>query len=551
MEPSYPPPFTGDESDQEEEEESEEEQSIECEHCGCIDLQKLVSCSSSGCARLNRIFCRYCLECGEPSPCGKDGHSSCWDKHLPSKKLSKFKTHIQRPVVDGGRLENVFRAATEYHEQVKLHAKDRTARWFIVQKAITDKEDDYNIAADSYGTLVWTNRFQYLNSQDDSHWEPDTEQFPCLVSFIGKTGVGKSTLIRGLITLSKNVQKTDLETLETPVTRIRNLAQATQPTSAGVNLYRDPDTIGHSHPIFFADCEGFGAGAAPPGAAAVSGPYGDDPQPSEVQITSSLYSNSANGDGGEDSRSEAVSNLYARFLYSFSDVVCFVMNEMQSFAAEIERLLLFITKGFETALNQTPSKTLIFIFNQINDHWAAMMDPEKLKRKVFTDIHNVWVNSKSLAGIRQRKWAKEINTTEEFLGKYFQKIQFCYIPRRGNVRLEVIGDQYALLRRQISDASRFAADDRKGTWAHYNTEDLTNLFELAFNHFATQAGPFNFALAARKHNENPVNMEGHIMCLLKQAQSGSNLYVTYDFSKLVASAFVNHCLPRGEGIISK
>lgn len=314
-----------------------------------------------------------------------------------------------------------------------------------------------------------------------------------------------------------------------------------------MNLYNDIETSEDLNPIFFADCEGFGAGVASAGASevlAAPSSASSGPQSRRIKITSSLYS------GNEPhSRSEVVSTLYARFLYAFSDVVCFVSNDMQAFAAEIERLLLFVAKGYEATINQSPAKTLIYVFNQTPKHWPAMLDPEELKNIVLAEMRDVWTNSPVLEKIRSTEWASRINSTEEFLKKYFREIHFCYVPWKDKVSREILTEQYALLRRQITYGSLLAAKERKGTWASYSAEDLSSLFEMAFEHFAAQSTPFNFASAARKYDETPVNMEGHILCLLRQINLNSDLELVSDFPKVVASAFVRNCLPRGEGEI--
>ena len=102
-----------------------------------------------------------------------------------------------------------------------------------------------------------------------------------------------------------------------------------EPTSANVNLYADPRTLldasGHT-PLLFADCEGLDAGARVPRAEIARR------QPERIEI---LYDWIRHGRKrklawaqNEQTRGRqfTVKQLYPRILYTFSDVVVFVLK---------------------------------------------------------------------------------------------------------------------------------------------------------------------------------------------------------------------------------
>lgn len=100
------------------------------------------------------------------------------------------------------------------------------------------------------------------------------------------------------------------------------------PTSGDVHLYADPGTSNTNRPILYADCEGLQGGESLPGAArsarargkpsALRGKVGK-PQASSTNIQ---WANSPE----TKKREFAVMELYPRLLYTFSDVVVFVLR---------------------------------------------------------------------------------------------------------------------------------------------------------------------------------------------------------------------------------
>ncbi|KAF2736265.1 hypothetical protein EJ04DRAFT_522206 [Polyplosphaeria fusca] len=125
--------------------------------------------------------------------------------------------------------------------------EDQNTKWFglHVQKVNAD---------DHVTRLVETSQFTSLAEASMHHNKNSPRrQFPSIVSFVGETGAGKSTLIRSLIQRYSQVEAT--KNLEAPVPGISSGIEACLPTTGEVNLYLDPNTFGTRHPQFLADCE--------------------------------------------------------------------------------------------------------------------------------------------------------------------------------------------------------------------------------------------------------------------------------------------------------
>lgn len=152
-------------------------------------------------------------------------------------------------------------------------------------------------------------------------------------------GAGKSTLIKILIERAQAERRTKLPS---PVTSSGNDRLA---TTGDVHLYADPATLYTSTPMLFADCEGLNGGERiPRGLKHRSYNRDDGPErekrsslrPSllhvepKMKLKKSRYSSQRNilwaGTPATKKREFSVTQLYPRLLYTFSDVVVFVLR---------------------------------------------------------------------------------------------------------------------------------------------------------------------------------------------------------------------------------
>lgn len=109
------------------------------------------------------------------------------------------------------------------------------------------------------------------------------------------------------------------------------------PTSGDVHLYSDPETFPYEHPILYADCEGLEGGERDPmGARSRKERKLDGIKPTrrtrsfgksgrKLHHTSEREIHWATDDS-KRTRQFAVTHLYPRLLYTFSDVIVFVLK---------------------------------------------------------------------------------------------------------------------------------------------------------------------------------------------------------------------------------
>jgi hypothetical protein len=200
-----------------------------------------------------------------------------------------------------------------------------------ISNAQREKNDDSLILLfrdhGRYAELIAASNADFISKQrpiEGAHRNsPPPNRTPSLVSFVGQTGAGKSTLIKLMIQL-KSTSDQDAE-YPSPVVGIPGKEL---PTSEDVHLYVDPSTSSTEIPLLYADCEGLDAGEREPLAVTFRKKRArvldmNDDQSLHGQYCSQrelLWATSRT----ERTRDFAVSQLYPRLLFTFSDVIVFV-----------------------------------------------------------------------------------------------------------------------------------------------------------------------------------------------------------------------------------
>lgn len=254
----------------------------------------------------------------------------CWGRQGPHKPGRTGPDGLPHEKGDPNivkRLKNILTPPTDPGEQQSLHIDDEDTTWFGIGRNNND-----NPIFQDYG--------RYATIMADSNTGVHKLRYPQLVSFIGQTGAGKSTLVKMLIDQQERrtrPQKTFA--FASPV--VGSMRNENVPTSGDVHLYGDPQTYNGEYPMLYADCEGLEGGETLPMSAQYRGtpiiPKEKDKRaPSYAEhrkrhkigkVARSTQRNIKWADSPEKSKRQyAVTELYPRLLYTFSDVIVFVLR---------------------------------------------------------------------------------------------------------------------------------------------------------------------------------------------------------------------------------
>ncbi len=206
-----------------------------------------------------------------------------------------------------------------------MHLDDEDTTWFGIDR-------------DAQNRPIFQDYGRYATIIANSSTADNQIRYPQLVSFIGQTGAGKSTIVKMLIDQQERRSGVSwANTFSSPV--VGSSQNDSVPTSGDVHLYPDPGTWSGRYPMLYADCEGFEGGENIPISAQFCKPPGTNTRKraesypdqkrrhrickvargSPRDIT---WANSPE----KQKREYAVTELYPRLLYTFSDVIVFVLR---------------------------------------------------------------------------------------------------------------------------------------------------------------------------------------------------------------------------------
>ncbi|KAF4958765.1 hypothetical protein FGADI_2109 [Fusarium gaditjirri] len=440
----------------------------------------------------------YCMKCGPF--CDK-----CWLHRGPHKRKSPLH---QRITTDQLVLD------PDLTDLDTLHREDDDSLWFSV---------DGNAGSLQLREFP---RFGAILSDHQRRYSPQAPPFPRLVSFVGKTGEGKSAIIRLLIEhLWDEAARRGMRTLGLPVKApVVGPRQRSIPTSGDVHLYYDTlmdDREAVGRPLLYADCEGFGAGTQRPTSHhgqrsdASNSVLGLLEIPRWQASWSSITSGLRRPLTGVEKRQDAVRYLFPKLLYNFSDVVVNVMqsHSLRQIDDSIVELLEWAEVSHASATNRFRLPHLIIVINRSDDE--SDWNPIATAQQILNEQQSILEENDKVKRMvnRFRGVGIGINTLEDLLLTSYASVQFIRLPQGQSV--VCLSTQLRRLHEMIYQSSNQSLDEKLSRRMLLSAPNMDQFFRLAFDHFSnTVQEPFDFLAQLISLRPPPAKMAARLSELM-------------------------------------
>ncbi|KAI4121211.1 MAG: hypothetical protein LQ338_006492 [Usnochroma carphineum] len=326
--------------------------------------------------------------------------------------------------------------------------------------------------------------------------------------------------------IESHVNATDIGTGDLP-TPVVGETGTSIPTSADIHLYMEPESQFTEFPRLYADCEGLAGGERTPMAHRTEDHLfkkkadmrSDDTFAWKMrEKAQSGHPRKLGFATTEETRKRefTVREFYPRLLYTFSNVIVFVLANERTFESHaFVRLLDWAATSIQSATNQSVLPHVIVVLNKSDDLLEDHdFDVARTTQRLLSDAdQSLEVNHAVSRHVQYwRSSGKAVKTARDLLACFYCSVNVVRIPRSG--RWMLIDKQIKKLHDLIATNCRGAHEGKRRARRDLNAEELGECLQSGLDHFTQNLyKPFDFLAFSWGLNPIAPGLEGNILRL--------------------------------------
>ncbi|KAH6855719.1 acyl transferase/acyl hydrolase/lysophospholipase [Chaetomium sp. MPI-CAGE-AT-0009] len=233
----------------------------------------------------------------------------------------------------------------------------------------------------------------------------------------------------------------------------------------------------------------------------------------------------------------------------FSDVVCYVTRNQKTWADSALKLLEWSNAGAESSINKSVLPALIIILNAPSLEEETWLGDGTEPTDAFFNAIDAEISASSKFATIARTGDGETMTMKQLFARSFSSVYVHYIPLYGYKKLgtaqRILKQRDFLIERIESDASR-VQNERDASWIRLHSRQMGHVFQLAFEHLASQsANPFDYE-KCRYIVSVPVRTEQHFAQFLSRTLDSVTKERLESVAAVLATSIIRNAIPDNE-----
>lgn len=225
-------------------------------------------------------------------------------------------------------------------------------------------------------------------------------------------------------------------------------------------------------------------------------------------------------------RKYLVEHLYPRLLYTFSDVIVFVVKNARGVEDVVEQLVVWADAVIQSSSNQPVIPHAIIVLNASDNQDSQLWNVDNSTKDLLNELGQAVNQNPRLKGFAEKWGARGFDTSsvKSLLLAYYSSVRVLRIPEKTAPSL--IHDQIKQLYDEISNCVMQSHEEKHKRRLKLDGESLQPYLQQAFDHFCDNLDdPFDFIKTSFANTGIPPDFCGNTLKLAAE--------ITQNFSEQI------------------